>query len=95
MGIFECRQCKESRKIPRRYTYYLSKAVRCPLCGTYRLRALLEPDRIDRMHNNPMTVLHRIIGDCRLYHCRYCRIQFYDRRALADQEVVNGSATRS
>jgi hypothetical protein len=29
-----------------------------------------------------MSMIQRCTGG-RLYHCRYCRIQFYDRRALA------------
>ncbi len=74
----------------RRYTYYLSERARCPLCGTYRLRALAERDRIDKMHRNPLNVVQGMLG-AKLYHCRYCRIQFYDRRRLAEQEKVSGT----
>ena len=87
MGIFECSQCKEMKRVARRYTYYLSKEVRCPLCGTTRLRMLLARDRIDRMHRNPLNLLQRYLGG-RLYHCRYCRLQFYDRRPLAPEPAV-------
>ena len=92
MGLFQCTECKETHSVPRRYAFYLSKTVRCPLCGTYRLRALAEPDRIDRVHKNPMTFLYKLIGAGRMYHCRYCRIQFYDRRPLAEPHIVNAVA---
>jgi hypothetical protein len=84
MGVFECRQCKVIKRVARRYTYYLAKQARCPQCGTYRLRALAERDHIDRMQKGFINMLQRSIGG-RLYHCRYCRLQFYDRRTLAEE----------
>ena len=90
MGVFECPQCKEVKRIARRYTYYLGDEARCPLCGTYRLRTLAEPDHIDRMHRNPLNLLQRWLGG-RIYHCRYCRVQFYDRRRLAEQEITKST----
>ena len=90
MGVFECPQCKEVRRIARRYTYYLSKEARCPLCGTYRLRALAERDHIDKMHWNPINRMQRFLGG-HLYHCRYCRVQFYDRRPLAEEPTVKST----
>jgi hypothetical protein len=79
MGVFECPQCKAVDRVARRYTYYLSKEARCPLCGTYKLRELKERDHIDRMHRNPVNLAQQLFG-AHLYHCRYCRVQFYDRR---------------
>jgi hypothetical protein len=76
MGVFTCPKCKEISRIARRYTYYLDEHTRCPLCGTYRLRALAEKDHIDRMLKTFMNAWHRMRGG-RLYHCRYCRVQFY------------------
>jgi rubrerythrin len=92
MGIFECPQCKETMRVPRRYTYRRGPEARCPLCGTYRLRLLAERDHIDRMYTGIMNVLQRITGG-RIYHCRYCRVQFYDRRRLAPESVTK--ATRA
>src|SRR6478609_9812393 len=31
MGVFECPQCKEVKRMARRFTYYLGEQVRCPL----------------------------------------------------------------
>jgi hypothetical protein len=90
MGVFECRQCKEVSRVARRYTYYMGPRARCPLCGTFRLRALMVRDHIDRMLHSPMSMLERIFGG-RLYHCRYCRAQFYDRRPLAEESAVKSS----
>jgi hypothetical protein len=87
MGVFECPQCKEIKRVARRFTYYLGERARCPLCGTFRLRALLEKDHIDRMLKSPVSVLQRVFGG-RLYHCRYCRAQFYDRRPLAEESLL-------
>ena len=92
MGIFECPECKYVHRVARRYTYYRGPEARCPLCGTYRLRMLLEKDHIDRMHTGLINLLHRVTGG-HLYHCRYCRIQFYDRRPLAPEAAVK--ATRA
>ncbi len=87
MGIFECPQCREVKRIARRYTYYLSKEARCPLCGTHRLRVLAERDHIDRMHRHPMSLLQRMMGG-RIYHCRFCRLQFYDRRPALEERAA-------
>jgi hypothetical protein len=34
------------------------------------------------MHWSFLTMLERLAGG-KLFHCHYCRIQFYDRRAIA------------
>jgi hypothetical protein len=31
--------------------------------------------------------MQRVFGG-RLYHCRYCRAQFYDRRPLAEESLL-------
>lgn len=84
MGVFECRKCNQIQRFPRRYTFYLGENTRCPLCGTYRLRLLAEKDHIDRMLKTPINIFRRITGG-KIYHCRFCRVQFYDKRPLAEQ----------
>src|SRR6476619_7551344 len=59
MGVFECPECKDVKRIARRYTYHLGDEARCPLCGTYRLRVLAERDHIDRMLRNPVNAIKR------------------------------------
>jgi hypothetical protein len=81
-GVFECLDCRERFFSPRRHQYFFGPAPRCPQCGTRRITKLKRPDHIDPMYYHPMTLLQRLIPGSRLFHCRYCRIQFFDRRAL-------------
>jgi hypothetical protein len=37
------------------------------------------------MHGGFLNLLERLISKGRLFHCRWCRLQFYDRRGLATQ----------
>jgi hypothetical protein len=46
---------------------------------------LKERDRIDRLHTGLLNMLERLAGGNRLHHCRWCRIQFFDRRKLASE----------
>jgi hypothetical protein len=45
---------------------------------------LKHPDRIDRMHTGFLNLVERLAGKGKLFHCRWCRLQFYDRRPLAE-----------
>jgi hypothetical protein len=85
MAVYECRTCKREEFAPRRFRYHFGPSCRCPLCGTYRVVRLKQPDKIDRMHGGFLNFLERLAGKGRLFHCRWCRLQFYDRRALATQ----------
>ena len=85
MAIYECPKCEREESVPRRFRYHLGPACRCPICGTYRVSKLKTPDRIDRFHGGFLNLLERILGNGKLYHCRWCRLQFYDRRQLASE----------
>jgi DNA-directed RNA polymerase subunit RPC12/RpoP len=85
MAVYECRTCKREEFAPRRFRYHFGPSCRCPLCGTYRVVRLKQPDKIDRMHGGFLNFLERLISKGRLFHCRWCRLQFYDRRRLATQ----------
>lgn len=82
MAIYECKACGVEEFVPRRFRLHFGGSARCPRCGTYRIVRLKAPDRIDPMHAGLFNLLERLAGG-RLHHCRYCRIQFYDRRKLA------------
>ena len=45
-------------------------------------RASKQPDKIDRKHGGFLNLVERIAGKGRLFHCRWCRLQFFDRRAV-------------
>lgn len=81
MAVYKCRDCERRIPAPRRYTYHFGNASRCPQCGTFRIVRLKERDKIDGMHKGFLNLMERLAGG-RLYHCRYCRLQFWDRRAL-------------
>jgi hypothetical protein len=93
MAIYRCRDCGRLKARQRRFMFYFAKENTCPLCGTRRLRRLNEPDHIDRMHWNLFKPFRRWM-DVRIYHCRYCRIQFYDLvRSQAHPAARQGEET--
>jgi DNA-directed RNA polymerase subunit RPC12/RpoP len=81
LAIYECLECDTEQCVPRPYQYHFGPQARCPRCGTYRLSRLKGRDRIDAMRGGPVNFLKRL-GRGKLTHCRYCRLQFYDRRPL-------------
>ena len=87
MAIYECRDCHVETCIPRRYRYHFGADARCPHCGTTRLSKLKEKDGIDPMRSGVMNLAERLAGG-KLYHCCFCRIQFYDRRPPVSRMTV-------
>jgi DNA-directed RNA polymerase subunit RPC12/RpoP len=88
LAIYECKDCHAEDNLPRNHTLHLGKSARCPKCGTYRIVKLKEPDHIDPMHTGPLNLLERLVGG-KLFHCRYCRIQFFDRRRLHSEVAAD------
>jgi len=87
LAIYACRDCNNEEFVPRRYKYHFGPHARCPRCGTLRISKLKEPDKIDPMYIGLLNFLERISGG-KLYHCRYCRCQFYDRRRTAAEATA-------
>jgi DNA-directed RNA polymerase subunit RPC12/RpoP len=83
LAIYECRDCENEEFIPRQYTFHFGEQVRCPRCGTYRVTKLRAPDKIDKMVTGIWNAFEKIAGGNTLFHCCFCRVQFYDRRKLA------------
>ena len=92
VAMYECGQCHTRKPEPRWYALYLGDYPRCPICGTYRLTRLATPDRIDPMYKGALNLAQRIFG-ADLYHCRYCRIQFYDVRDPIAPEVKDTASS--
>jgi len=60
------------------------RIVRCPTCGSERLQLRTAPDRIDRLQQTPVDRVKRLfVAEMQLYHCRVCRLQFYDTAQAA------------
>jgi len=81
MAIYECPKCETEEFVPRRYMYHFGENARCPRCGSFRPTKLRERDKIDKMQWGFLNLVERMAGG-RLYHCCFCRVQFYDRRPL-------------
>jgi transcription elongation factor Elf1 len=95
-AIYQCKSCQAEETVPRRWRHHLGPETRCPECGTERITRLKSPDRIDPMHTGFLNFLERVMHG-KLYHCRLCRIQFYDRRGgatTAAEEASAGSSAR-
>lgn len=92
VAVYECRECKLRTPEPRWYALYLGDYPRCPRCGTYRLKRLAARDHIDKMSKSIFSFVQRVFG-ADLYHCRYCRIQFYDMRACLSPEAKDKVAS--
>src|SRR5438105_10372809 len=54
--------------------------VRCPHCQTTRLKVLKKLDRIEKLYGNALMNRMRARRGDTIYHCVYCRLQFYDPR---------------
>jgi len=78
-AVYECHQCGERVPERRWFSVYGGEYPRCPRCGTYRLTRMCSRDRIDSMQKGLVNFVQKMMG-AELYHCRYCRVQFYDVR---------------
>jgi hypothetical protein len=78
--VYQCKRCQEWLKLPfsRQWNWMCRNAV-CPRCGNPEVKKLPKRDGIDRMYNNPLSRLQQLFG-APIYHCHWCRLQFYDLR---------------
>lgn len=81
LAVYRCPGCNATETAERRYRLHLGESCRCPKCGTYRVTKLKERDHIDKMHTGLLHLLEKLAGG-NLYHCCFCRLQFYDRRRM-------------
>jgi DNA-directed RNA polymerase subunit RPC12/RpoP len=91
LAIYSCKECHAEDNLPRAHQLHRGKAARCPKCGTYRLTKLKEPDHIDPFQTGVLNIVERLVGG-RLFHCRYCRVQFWDRRRLQSELIAEAAA---
>jgi len=61
---------------------YYDEVAECPECGTTRLVPRKRRDPIDRYPRGLLAWFRRKTG-ATLYHCIFCRLQFYSKRPLA------------
>jgi len=84
-AVFECAGCGLREYAPRPYRFHLGPNVLCPRCGTPRVKRRRKRDYIDPMHWTLLTFLEAVFSGGKLFHCEFCRVQFYDRRRLAPE----------
>ena len=77
--VFKCRACDSRVGAKRNLFQYFGGHAKCPRCGTEEIKQRSKPDRIDRLVKTPISVFQSLTGG-KLYHCLFCRIQFYDLR---------------
>ena len=81
-AIFKCPKCSNRMYLRRASFGALSRYAQCPQCGTRNLSKLKCIDRVDRMNKNPLRMLLMVVR-APLYHCTFCRLQFWDVRKRA------------
>jgi len=77
--VLQCRKCGGEEQTPREFTLKPAAFVECPRCHTHKVSRRIAPDKIDPVIKSLSSVMQGLLGG-RLYHCNYCRIQFYDLR---------------
>jgi hypothetical protein len=77
--VLQCRKCGVQAPTPREFTLKPTAVVQCPRCHTQKVSRRIAPDKIDPVIKSLWSMLQGLLGG-RLYHCNYCRIQFYDLR---------------
>ncbi len=87
MAKYRCRECQTLEAVPRPHKFHFGARVRCHRCGSFRVTKLRVRDKIDPMEPGLLNLLEKLAGG-NLYHCKFCRIQFWDRRRFVPQVVT-------
>jgi hypothetical protein len=82
---YRCKDCDSRVRVAVALHTKNLKFAACPRCHTYELTAPRRVDRIDKMVRGPRSFLQRLMGGT-LYHCWFCRLQFYDLRPRKKSE---------
>lgn len=78
-AVYLCRGCGARTPVYRSIMAMFQSRCVCPLCGNTDLTKLAALDRIDKLTANPVRLLFGVLR-APLYHCTFCRYQFYDPR---------------
>ena len=81
-AVFQCPSCGHRLYFRRSFFRRVRRYCECPQCGTRNLSQLKSIDRVDRLNKNPLRLLLAIFR-APLYHCTFCRLQFWDLRKRA------------
>lgn len=87
VAAMRCSSCEHRLLVSSRDLQFAGGSwVRCPKCGTTQVTRIRDADVVDPMHAHWRNTVRRLLKG-KLYHCRFCRIQFYDLR----KRVLPGS----
>ncbi len=78
---YRCKGCQYRKCESYLSTGILDKYASCPRCGNPVPDRRSRRDRVDSMLHTPLRMLHWMMGG-KLYHCVFCRLQFYDVRDI-------------
>jgi hypothetical protein len=90
--MLQCKKCGAREPMPREFTLKPTANVQCPRCHTYKVSRRIAPDKIDPIIKSLSSIMQGFLGG-RLYHCNYCRIQFYDLRHSVKPQPPRSSAS--
>jgi hypothetical protein len=78
---FRCKECGYRLKETYLHTGFSAKYACCPRCSNPAPDQRSRPDKVDSMLHSPIRFAHWLFRG-NLYHCVFCRLQFYDIRGL-------------
>ena len=83
LEAYRCEKCRARYHVTLASRLQLSRFAKCPKCRYQDIKALKRVDKIDRMRGGLFNLIHKLMGG-KLYHCWFCRLQFYDFRPRRD-----------
>jgi len=90
--LYQCRRCGSIDRRQRTLLLWFGGSAKCPLCGDQRVTRAIKRKPGLVLYWNPINLAQALIG-AKLYTCSRCGLQFYDRRAAADDPAANHRAT--
>lgn len=79
LEAYRCTGCGAKYHVTFGSRLKLARYAKCPKCRYQDITPMRRVDKIDKMRGGLFNLIHRIMGG-QLYHCWFCRLQFYDLR---------------
>ncbi len=79
LEAYRCTGCGVRYHVTLSSRLALTRYAKCPKCRYQDITVMKRVDKIDKMRGGFFNLIHRMFGG-QLYHCWFCRLQFYDLR---------------
>jgi DNA-directed RNA polymerase subunit RPC12/RpoP len=79
LEAYRCTGCGARYHVTLSSRLALARYAKCPKCRYQDITPMKRIDKIDKMRGGIFNMIHRVFGG-KLYHCWFCRLQFYDLR---------------